>query len=133
MEHGDEAVDEGAEDEQQQQPPVDAVYGAEVNEDVLRLAASMDVLDGVRGSLLTTIDQAGILIGIPLDPSEQPLPYGWQMAQTKDGRRFFINHNEQKTTWVSTPPYFLLLPVYCFSAPSALRPIQLSSIGCSPL
>lgn len=31
---------------------------------------------------------------------DNPLPSGWQMALTADGRPFFINHNDQTTTWV---------------------------------
>ncbi|KAL5964640.1 E3 ubiquitin-protein ligase NEDD4-like, partial [Taenia solium] len=34
---------------------------------------------------------------VPLD--DDPLPRGWQMAVTASGRRFFINHNDQTTTW----------------------------------
>ncbi|CDS36524.1 neural cell expressed developmentally [Echinococcus multilocularis] len=30
---------------------------------------------------------------------DDPLPPGWQMAVTASGRRFFINHNDQTTTW----------------------------------
>lgn len=36
---------------------------------------------------------------------ETPLPPGWQMALTASGRRFFINHNNQTTTWVSILSY----------------------------
>ncbi|VDM21573.1 unnamed protein product [Hydatigera taeniaeformis] len=32
-------------------------------------------------------------------PDDDPLPRGWQMAVTASGRRFFINHNDQTTTW----------------------------------
>ncbi|VDD76849.1 unnamed protein product [Mesocestoides corti] len=34
---------------------------------------------------------------VPLD--DDPLPHGWQMAITASGRKFFINHNDQTTTW----------------------------------
>ncbi|KAM3187171.1 hypothetical protein ACTXT7_002825 [Hymenolepis weldensis] len=30
---------------------------------------------------------------------DDPLPPGWQMALTTNGRPFFINHNDQTTTW----------------------------------
>ncbi|CAL8068189.1 unnamed protein product [Calicophoron daubneyi] len=47
----------------------------------------------------STAASSGIVIGVTLEPNEEALPPGWQMARTADGRRFFINHNEQKTTW----------------------------------
>ncbi|VDN96105.1 unnamed protein product [Rodentolepis nana] len=31
--------------------------------------------------------------------NDDPLPPGWQMALTANGRPFFINHNDQTTTW----------------------------------
>ena len=41
------------------------------------------------------------MIGVGLGPDEKPLPPGWQLARTASGRKFFINHNDQTTTWVS--------------------------------
>ncbi|KAF5401006.1 hypothetical protein PHET_05463 [Paragonimus heterotremus] len=51
-----------------------------------------------RRSSASVSDQ-GILLGIDLGPDEEALPPGWQLACTASGRRFFINHNEQRTTW----------------------------------
>nr|6JK1_A Chain A, Dendrin,Transcriptional coactivator YAP1 [Mus musculus]6JK1_B Chain B, Dendrin,Transcriptional coactivator YAP1 [Mus musculus] len=28
-----------------------------------------------------------------------PLPAGWEMAKTSSGQRYFLNHNDQTTTW----------------------------------
>ncbi|KAA3679272.1 E3 ubiquitin-protein ligase NEDD4-like, partial [Paragonimus westermani] len=51
-----------------------------------------------RRSSASVSDQ-GIMLGIDLDPDEEALPPGWQLACTASGRRFFVNHNEQRTTW----------------------------------
>jgi hypothetical protein len=31
---------------------------------------------------------------------EQPLPPGWESGETADGISYFVNHNNQTTTWV---------------------------------
>lgn len=80
-------------------------------------------------------DQTGSLILLAVEPDEESLPPGWQMARTPEGRRFFINHNEQQTTWVSQVTYVncgscavfvvLLLVVNTYFAfpPSATKPV----------
>ncbi|TPP66271.1 Neural cell expressed developmentally down-regulated 4, partial [Fasciola gigantica] len=47
----------------------------------------------------TNPNQTGSLILLSVESDEEALPPGWQMARTPEGRRFFINHNEQQTTW----------------------------------
>lgn len=42
-----------------------------------------------------------IVLGLDIAPGEEPLPEGWELARTASGRKFFINHNEHTTTWVS--------------------------------
>lgn len=32
-------------------------------------------------------------------PDDVPLPPGWEMAKTPSGQRYFLNHNDQTTTW----------------------------------
>ncbi|EDL78518.1 rCG31649, isoform CRA_b [Rattus norvegicus] len=32
-------------------------------------------------------------------PDDVPLPAGWEMAKTSSGQRYFLNHNDQTTTW----------------------------------
>ena len=36
--------------------------------------------------------------------SSQPLPAGWEAAQTKEGLTFFIDHNTKTTTWIDPRP-----------------------------
>jgi E3 ubiquitin-protein ligase NEDD4 len=31
-----------------------------------------------------------------------PLPHGWQMTRNDNGRVYFIDHDNKKTTWVSS-------------------------------
>ncbi|KER23350.1 hypothetical protein T265_08760 [Opisthorchis viverrini] len=47
----------------------------------------------------SSASEQGIVLGIGVEPGEEALPAGWQVARTAGGRRFFINHNEQRTTW----------------------------------
>ncbi|TGZ55062.1 hypothetical protein CRM22_010496 [Opisthorchis felineus] len=47
----------------------------------------------------SSASEQGIVLGINVEPGEEALPAGWQVARTAGGRRFFINHNEQRTTW----------------------------------
>ncbi|GAA57497.1 E3 ubiquitin-protein ligase NEDD4-like [Clonorchis sinensis] len=47
----------------------------------------------------SSASEQGIVLGIDVEPGEEALPAGWQVARTAGGRRFFINHNEQRTTW----------------------------------
>ncbi|XP_048258981.1 E3 ubiquitin-protein ligase NEDD4-like isoform X2 [Haliotis rufescens] len=39
------------------------------------------------------------LVHRPLDGDEEPLPAGWAMGMAPNGRKFFIDHNTQITTW----------------------------------
>ena len=32
--------------------------------------------------------------------SEIPLPQGWELGRDYDGKIYFIDHNNKKTTWV---------------------------------
>ncbi|VDP75347.1 unnamed protein product [Echinostoma caproni] len=57
-----------------------------------------DAAEGTSQSA-TSPDQTGSVMIISVEPGEEELPAGWQMARTPGGRRFFINHNEQRTTW----------------------------------
>lgn len=36
------------------------------------------------------------------EDEEEPLPAGWAMGIAPNGRPFFIDHNDHKTTWVGT-------------------------------
>ena len=36
-----------------------------------------------------------------VEEEEEPLPAGWAMGRAPNGRQFFIDHNERRTTWVS--------------------------------
>lgn len=36
-----------------------------------------------------------------VEEEEEPLPAGWAMGTAPNGRQFFIDHNDRRTTWVS--------------------------------
>ncbi|VUZ39640.1 unnamed protein product [Hymenolepis diminuta] len=44
------------------------------------------------------VPESGQRISV-VNHDDDPLPPGWQMALTTKGRPFFINHNDQTTTW----------------------------------
>ncbi|KAM6987075.1 transcriptional coactivator YAP1-like [Aplochiton taeniatus] len=39
------------------------------------------------------------VVGTPILPDDMPLPPGWEMAKTPTGQCYFLNHQEQTTTW----------------------------------
>lgn len=53
-----------------------------------------------RSHLASTSSNQLNIIGLELDPKEEPLPEGWELGRTPSGKRFFINHNAKTTTWV---------------------------------
>ena len=36
----------------------------------------------------------------PQNIDDDPLPPGWAMGTAPNGRHFFIDHNDRRTTWV---------------------------------
>ena len=49
--------------------------------------------------------------------SEIPLPQGWELGRDYDGKIYFIDHNNKKTTWVDPRDRFasLILDLMCGS------------------
>eukprot|EP00755_Sulcionema_specki_P006770 Sspe_Gene.36380::Locus_17580_Transcript_1_1_Confidence_1.000_Length_1832::g.36380::m.36380 len=46
-----------------------------------------------------SIAEGTVSWNIDCDTPEEPLPRGWEMRQTEDGRVYFIDHNTRQTTW----------------------------------
>lgn len=39
---------------------------------------------------------------------EIPLPQGWELGRDYDGKVYFIDHNNKKTTWVDPRDRFVI-------------------------
>uniref|UniRef100_A0A672N2S7 WW domain-containing protein n=1 Tax=Sinocyclocheilus grahami TaxID=75366 RepID=A0A672N2S7_SINGR len=58
-------------------------------------------------------------------PDDVPLPPGWEMAKTPSGQRYFLNHNDQTTTWQDPRKALLQMNQ---AAPASPVPVQQQNI-----
>ncbi|XP_005173719.1 transcriptional coactivator YAP1 isoform X1 [Danio rerio] len=58
-------------------------------------------------------------------PDDMPLPPGWEMAKTPSGQRYFLNHNDQTTTWQDPRKALLQMNQ---AAPASPVPVQQQNI-----
>ncbi|XP_016431452.1 transcriptional coactivator YAP1-like isoform X2 [Sinocyclocheilus rhinocerous] len=58
-------------------------------------------------------------------PDDVPLPPGWEMAKTPSGQRYFLNHNDQTTTWQDPRKALLQMNQ---AAPASPVPMQQQNI-----
>ncbi|XP_026143467.1 transcriptional coactivator YAP1-like isoform X2 [Carassius auratus] len=58
-------------------------------------------------------------------PDDVPLPPGWEMAKTPSGQRYFLNHNDQTTTWQDPRKALLQMNQ---AAPASPAPVQQQNI-----
>ncbi|KAI7802747.1 putative yorkie-like protein, partial [Triplophysa rosa] len=58
-------------------------------------------------------------------PDDIPLPPGWEMAKTPSGQRYFLNHNDQTTTWQDPRKALLQMNQ---AAPASPVPVQQQNI-----
>jgi protein yorkie len=75
---------------------VNGVHGLTINHP---RAHSSPATFNVNAAAIANAQQTQHLRQLSYDIEHLPLPVGWEIAKTKSGERYFINHTEKTTTW----------------------------------